>query len=59
MEQLRIDYDEDSFDIMDKVNRFLSPYNLTFVCDEQFHDGYDIYTLTDTKSLSSGRMGEP
>ena len=49
MEQLRIDYDDNALDIMDKVNDFLAPYHLMFVNDEQFHDGYEIYHMTQTK----------
>ena len=49
MEQLRIDYDDNGLDIMDAVNECLAPYHLMFVNDEQDHDGYEIYALTETK----------
>ena len=59
MEQLRIDYDDILPDIIDRINTFLEPHNLAFVDDMKDHDGYCLFTLVDTKSLSSGRMGEP
>lgn len=59
MEQLQIDYDDNGLDIMDKVNLFLEPHHLEFVDDGEDHDGYCLFTLADTKSLSSGRVVEP
>ena len=49
MEQLRIDYDDNGLDIMDKVNLFLEPHHLEFVDDGQDHDGYCLFALTETK----------
>ena len=49
MEQLRIDYDDDGLDVIENVNTFLAPHHLIFVDDEQEHDGYLLFTLTETK----------
>ena len=44
-ETLRIDYDDTALDIMDKVNAMLVQHGYQFINDEQFHDGFEIYTL--------------
>lgn len=49
MEQLRIDYDDDGLDIIDKVNTFLAPHRLSFVDDGKDHDGYCLFTLVETQ----------
>mgnify|MGYP001605067450 CR=1 FL=1 len=42
---LRIDYDDNALDIMDKVNAMLAEYGYQFVNDEQDHEGFEVYTL--------------
>jgi len=42
---LKIDYDDNALDIMDKVNAILAKVGLEFVNDEQEHDGWEIFEL--------------
>ena len=42
---LRIDYDDDALDIMDKVNAMLKSFGIQFINDEKPHDGFEIYTI--------------
>ena len=44
-ETLRIDYDDNALDIMDKVNAMLAQHGYQFVNDEQSHEGFEVYTL--------------
>jgi hypothetical protein len=44
-EILRIDYDDNGVDVMDKVNKALEEHGLRFEDDEQPHDGFCLLTL--------------
>ncbi len=44
--ELRINHDDDSLEVVDKINKLLHPHGLRFVCDDQPHDGYELFTLT-------------
>lgn len=50
---LRIDYDANVLNVMDKVNAILEPYGYQFVNDDQPHDGYEIYTLLHSEAPKS------
>jgi hypothetical protein len=42
---MRLDYDDQGIDIMDKVNKALKVHGLTFEDDGLPHDGFNLYTL--------------
>jgi hypothetical protein len=44
-ETMRIDYDDQLLDVIDKVNKILAARGLRFTDDGQMRDGYMIYTL--------------
>jgi hypothetical protein len=46
---LRLEYDDNTLDIMDKVNTVLEKVGYTFVCDNLAHDGFEIYNLERTE----------
>lgn len=43
--QIRIQYDDDQIEVMDKVNAALRRHGLTFVDDGAVHEGYCIFVL--------------
>jgi hypothetical protein len=45
METIRLEYDDDVLDILEKVNEALRERGLTFEDDMQEHDGFSIYIL--------------
>lgn len=47
-ETLRIDYDDNGLDAMDKVNEALEEHRLKFEDDEKPHDGFCLFTLRKT-----------
>jgi hypothetical protein len=47
-QELRIEHDDDAPSILDAINTLLKPKGLEFVCDNKEHDGFEIYTLTQT-----------
>lgn len=49
---IRIDYDDDQLDVVDKINVALKSHGLSFVDDDQTHDGYCLFTL---EKRSQGR----
>jgi hypothetical protein len=42
---MRLDYDDNGLDIIDKVNSALQLYGLEFKDDDQEHDGFCIFEL--------------
>jgi hypothetical protein len=42
---IRIEYDDQAYDIIGSVNDALKSHGLKFVCDELEHDGFEIYEL--------------
>ena len=52
-DQVRIDYDDDQLDVIDKINKVLKPHSLVLVDDALHHDGYCVFTLQAIK-LSPG-----
>jgi hypothetical protein len=48
-DQIRIDYDDDQIEVVDKINKVLKPHGLVLVDDALCHDGYCIFTLQATK----------
>ena len=48
-ETLRLDYDDNAMDIMDKVNAVLAATGWQFVDDDETHDGWCLYTLVQEK----------
>jgi hypothetical protein len=44
---MQIDYDDDILDILEKVNKALSKYNLEFVNDDLPHEGFCLYNLVE------------
>jgi hypothetical protein len=47
MNTVRIDYDDDQLDIIDKINKALEVWGLRFEDDMQEHDGFILLTLED------------
>lgn len=45
---MRIEYDNDALDIIDKVNEDLRGHDLEFADDGKEHDGYAIFELKST-----------
>ena len=45
MNQLRIDYDDQPDDVIEKVNEILAERKLQFVDDNEEHDGFCLYDL--------------
>jgi len=43
--QIRIEYDDDQLNVVEKINRALKPHGLVFVDDDLPHDGYCLFTL--------------
>lgn len=43
---IRIDYDDLSDDIVEKINKLLVEYNLKLQFDGEYHDGFEILSLT-------------
>jgi hypothetical protein len=54
-DQVRIDYDDQLNDVVDKINRVLRSRGLIFVDDELLHDGYCVYTLQPIKPVETPR----
>lgn len=50
---VRVDYDDDQLDVVDKINAALRCHGLAFVDDGLTHDGYCIFTLRTRKEGSS------
>lgn len=44
-DQVRIDYDDDQLDVVEKINKVLKARSLVLVDDGLHHDGYCIFTL--------------
>lgn len=42
---IRIDYDDDQLNVIDKINKALKAHRLVLVDDDLPHDGYCIFTL--------------
>ena len=45
MTQVRIEYDDDQLNVVDKINTALKRHGLVFVDDGLPHDGYCLFTL--------------
>ena len=45
MKTIRINYEDNGLDIIDKINDVLKEYKLEILHDNEEHDGYDIYSL--------------
>lgn len=45
MNQVRIEYDDDQLDVVDKINTALKHHGLVLVDDGLPHDGYCLFTL--------------
>jgi hypothetical protein len=64
MTQVRIEYDDDQLNVVDKINTALERHGLVFVDDGLPHDGYCILTLqtvakaNDAPAGSAGRLGD-
>ena len=43
--EIKIDYDDDVLDIIDKVNEVLAKVGMVLQYDNREHDGFDIYSL--------------
>jgi hypothetical protein len=43
--QVRIDYDDDQLNVVEKINRALKAHGLVLVDDDLPHDGYCLFTL--------------
>lgn len=52
-ETLRVAYDDNVCDIIDKLNAALEEHGLKFEDDEQPHDGFNILTL---RRVEAGRL---
>ncbi len=50
MSDLRIDYDDDQLEIIDKVNKALAQYGLQFQDDMKEHDGFMLLDLVEKKN---------
>jgi hypothetical protein len=48
--QVRIDYDDDQLNVVEKINKVLKAHGLALVDDGLFHDGYCIFTLQVTRT---------
>ena len=46
--QIKIEYDDNIFYIIEEVNKALGEYGFEFVSDEEEHDGFEIFTLVNT-----------
>jgi hypothetical protein len=44
-DQVRIEYDDDQLNVVEKINRVLKPHGLVLVDDDLPHDGYCIFAL--------------
>lgn len=44
-DQIRIEYDDDQLNVVEKINRVLKPHGLVLVDDDLPHEGYCIFTL--------------
>ena len=44
-DQVRIDYDDDQLNVIEKINKVLKPRGIVLVDDGLSHDGYCIFTL--------------
>lgn len=53
MNPIRIEYDDDQLNVVEKLNEELKPHGLAFVDDELPHDGYQLLTLQMTCKLPS------
>ena len=42
---MRVNYDDDLLEVIDKVNVELSQHELVFVDDGEIHDGFCVYSL--------------
>jgi hypothetical protein len=51
-DQIRINYDDDQLEVIEKVNRVLKLHNLMLVDDAKSHEGYCIFTLQTTRAAS-------
>ena len=51
-EVLRLDYDDNAIDIIDKFNAALKEHGLEFVDDGLAHDGFILMTLTRVERAS-------
>jgi hypothetical protein len=49
---LRIDYDDDGDEVVDKVNEILAARGLIFVDDGLAHDGFCLFELKELKQES-------
>jgi hypothetical protein len=45
MNQVRIEYDDDQLNVVDKINTALKRHGLVLVDDGLLHDGYCLFTL--------------
>ncbi len=46
---IRIEYDDDALQIMENVNKALAPHGLSFVDDDEAHDGFIVMELKGKK----------
>lgn len=46
-EQIRLEYDDDTIAMLDKINRALETRGLKLVDDGEVHDGYILLTLVE------------
>ena len=42
---IRVDYDDQIDDVINKINVALEEHGLSFRVDDQVHDGFDLYEL--------------
>ena len=47
----RVEYDDQAYEIVEKISAILSNHGLEIVCDDLEHDGFDIYTIQRIESL--------
>lgn len=52
LNQVRIEYDDDQLDVVEKINKALRPLDLVLVDDGQPHEGYCIFTLRTISSAT-------
>jgi hypothetical protein len=62
MTQVRIEYDDDQLNVVDKINAALKRHGLIFVDDGLPHDGYCLFTLravtkADAPAVPAGSVG--
>lgn len=48
-EQLKIEYDEQFMDVMDRINALLKPYDLNFQYVDEEHNGAVVYRFIETE----------